>query len=176
MMSEAVINRSYSEIRNSCKPEIAGCVIYAERLFAQTASVLTTKELLERLDARGIRNNKIAEVLGVHPSRVTEMYKGERVVKLDEAAKLVAEFDLESPQGQRVSPLPAPVARLIVQHIALQLGYPLRDDSPQLTDLCEDLRAFFEFVTDPKVRGSIDLAMAFFQALRLRRPISEEAN
>jgi transcriptional regulator with XRE-family HTH domain len=132
--------------------------------------VLTTKELLARLREKKVKNADIARALGVTPSRVTEMFDGTRALKLDEAAKLSEAFDLEPPPSPQVPALPAPVSQLIVQHIARELGRPLAQDAPQLLELTEDLRAFSEFVTDPKVRESIDLAMAFFQAMRLRRP------
>jgi hypothetical protein len=135
--------------------------------------VLTTKELLARLRENKIKNADIARALNVTPSRVTEMFDGTRALKLDEAAKLAAAFDLEPEQSPAVSPLPAPVSQLIVQHIARELGRPLAPDAPQARELAEDLRAFAEFVTDPKARESIDLATAFFQALRLRRPAPE---
>jgi hypothetical protein len=174
MIADTVICNTISENRNSMQAAIAKGVIAPWWPLSQSGGVLTTAELLARLTERGIRNSDIARALGVHPSRVTEMFKGARGIKLDEAAKLVSEFALESPPSQRVSPLPAPVAALIVQHVALQLGHPLEEGSSQLQALSEDIRAFAEFVTDPKVRESIDLAMAFFQAMRLRRPLSEE--
>lgn len=172
MIADTVMPESNSENRNAPQAEIAEVVIAPLNWFSQSEVVLTTAELLARLTERGIKNKAIAEALGVHPSRVTEMFKGERSIKLDEAAKLVSEFGLESPPSQKVPALPAPVAALIVQHVALQLGRPLEEGSSQLQALSEDIRAFAEFVTDPKVRESIDLAMAFFQAMRLRRPIS----
>ena len=165
----------YTENRNECKPDISDCVIYGDQPLSQLRVVLTTQELLRRLADRGVKNADIARALNITPSRVTEMHKGLRAIKLDEAAKLVEKFDLESEPSQRVSPLPAPVAQLLVEHVALQLGHSLAPDSQLLAELSEDLRAFAEFVSDPKVRGSIDLAMAFFQALRLRRPGSSEA-
>jgi hypothetical protein len=174
MIADAVMSGSISENRNSTQAEFAERVIASLSPCVHARGVLTTAELLARLTERGIRNSDIARALGVHPSRVTEMFKGDRTIKLDEAAKLVAEFGLESEPSPRVSPLPGPVSALLVQHIASSLGRPLEEGSPQLQALTEDIRAFAEFVTDPKVRESIDLAMAFFQAMRLRRPLSEE--
>ena len=178
MICETVIDRSYTENRNDCNSRVPLCVIYPPSAFRQAGGVLTTKELLARLRDRNVKNADIARALQITPSRVTELFNGERALKLDEAAKLVAAFDLEAEQSpdSKVSPLPAPVSRLVVQHIARQLDRPLEEDSPQLEALAEDLRAFAEFVTDPAVRESIDLAMAFFQALRLRRPAPVEAS
>jgi hypothetical protein len=135
--------------------------------------VLTTVELLEQLNEKGVKNADIARALDVAPSRVTELKKGERALKLDEAAKLVEQFSLELPPGsQRVSPLPAPISRLIVRYIAAELACPVEE--PRLLEIAEDVRAFAEYVTDPKVRGSIDLQAAFFDVMRLRRTPSEE--
>jgi transcriptional regulator with XRE-family HTH domain len=138
--------------------------------------VLTTKELLARLRDKKVKNADIARVLNISPSRVTDLFNSDRALKLDEAAKLAGAFDLESAPSPQVPPLPGPVAQLIVQHIAQEIGRPLAQDAPQLRELSEDLRAFSEFVTDPKVRESIDLAMRFFQAMRLRRPAPEEVS
>jgi hypothetical protein len=147
--------------------------IYCPERFNPLGGVLTTKELLARLRDKGIINADIARALKISPSRVTDLFDGDRALKLDEAVKLVEAFDLEQPPSPQVPALPGPVSQLIVQHIAQELGRPLEQDAPQLVELSEDLRAFSEFVTDPKVRESIDLAMAFFQAMRLRRPAPE---
>lgn len=134
--------------------------------------MMDTGELLSAIDARGIRNRDIVRVLGVDPARVTEMRKGKRRILLDEAAKLSREFELES--DPRVVPLPQSVNRLLVRHVAATLGCLPEGDDPRLAELAEDLRAFSVFVTDPKVRQSVDAAETFFQAMTLRhreRPI-----
>lgn len=173
MMSETVMETDCTENRKVCKPVVSDCVIYAPEQSRQAIRVLTTAELLARLRDKGVKNADIARALNVTPSRVTELYDGQRALKLDEAVKLAAAFELESPPVQRVSPLPSPIARLIVDHIARELAAPVAADEEKLADLAEDIRAFAEFVTDPKVRESVDLAMAFFQAMRLRRPAPE---
>jgi hypothetical protein len=96
------------------------------------------------------------------------MKKGERAIKLDEAAKLVSQFQLESAPALRAPPLPAPVSRLLVRYIVNELNCQAPED--RLEDIAEDVRAFAEYVTDPKVRGSISLQEAFFDVMRLRRP------
>jgi hypothetical protein len=176
MMFETVITGDYTENRKLCNSRLPVSVIYPTERLRQACGVLTTKELLARLRDRGAKNADIARALSVAPSRVTEMYDGTRALKLDEAVKLVEVFALEQEPGPPVPALPAPVSQLIVLHIARELGRPLKPDAPQLQELAEDLRAFSEFVTDPKVRESIDLAMAFFQALRLRRRAPEEVS
>jgi transcriptional regulator with XRE-family HTH domain len=176
MMSGTVINRCYTENRNAASGYVPISVIYPPERLPQGSVVLTTKELLARLREKGIKNADIARALGLTPSRVTEMYDGTRALKLDEAVKLAEAFELEPEQAPPVPPLPGPVSQLIVQHIARELGRPLKQDAPQLQELAEDLRAFSVFVTDPTVRESIDLAMTFFQALRLRRLTPEEVS
>jgi hypothetical protein len=157
----------HNENRKGSQVLFTDCVISDVYGFGQTGGVLTTVELLSRLEEKGVVRADIARALNVAPSRVTEMFKGERAIKLDEAAKLVSQFDLESPPSRRVSPLPDPVARLIVRYIAEELECPAED--PRLQDIAEDVRAFAEYVTDPKVRGSIDLQAAYFEVMRLRR-------
>jgi hypothetical protein len=133
--------------------------------------MLTTRELLARLTDAGVKNGQIAKCLGVSPSRVTEMFAGTRRINLDEAVKLVAQFDLEEPPSRRASPLPAPIARLVVLYIAAELG-ALESNPAKVEALAQDVRAFAEFVTDPQVRESTEAAELFFQAMRLRRPTS----
>lgn len=168
MMSSEVINQGHTEKRKGVQETIAECVISGHNALRQMSGVLTTVELIERLEAKGVKNADIARTLHVSPSRVTEMKKGERTIKLDEAVKLVSEFGLESPPAQRVPPLPAPVARLLVRYIAEELASPVEEG--RLQEISEDVRAFAEFVTDPAIRGSIEMAETFFQAMRLRRP------
>lgn len=168
------MNGTITENRKPCNNNLPLCVIYGIGSVVQPKVVLTTRELLTRLEQKGVKNGEVAKALGLSASRVTEMYKGERAIKLDEAAKLVSVFELEEPQSSpRVQALPAPIARLIVLYIASELG-GAESNSHQLEALAGDVQAFAEFVTDPKVRESIDAAELFFQAMRLRRQGSQE--
>jgi hypothetical protein len=137
--------------------------------YAQTLGVLDTDELLHRLEARGIRNVDIARVLGLPDSRIPEIRDKRRAIKLDEGAKLTRAFALEP--AHKADPLPASVVRLLVRYMAAELHAETSEE--HLADLAEDVRAFAEFVADPKVRSSVEAAEAFFQAMRLRRPKSE---
>jgi hypothetical protein len=142
-------------------------VIASELPIRHLRRVLDTDELLSRLEARGVRNVDIARVLGLPDSRVPEIRKKKRALKLDEAVKLVQAFGLES---DRVVPLPGPIVRLVVLYLAEELGTQPRDD--QIRELTEDVRAFAAFVANPRVRRSAEAAESFFEALRLRRPES----
>lgn len=130
---------------------------------------MDTDQILAMLEERGVRNVDIARTLGLPDSRVPEIRQKKRALKLDEGVKLARAFGLESTRP--VPPLPAAVSRLIVQYLAGELGS--HPDENRLAELSEDLRAFSEFVADPKVRRSLDAAESFFQAMRLRRPKSE---
>lgn len=176
MISATDINSGYTENRKDCNSDVPLCVIYPPSGFVQPRVVLTTQELLRRLVDRGVKNADIARTLNITPSRVTEMHKGLRAIKLDEAAKLVEAYNLEQEPAPRVSPLPASIARLIVLYVAAELGVDLQAQAPLVRELSEDVRAFAEFVADPQVRESTDAAAAFFQALRLRRSVSESAD
>lgn len=159
MISETVMPQSVTENRNGFQGLIPLSVIYPALALGHPKAVLDTKELLERIDARGIRNADIARVLDITPSRVTEIKKGERRLQLDEAAKLDRVFGLEpGPQ-----PLPPSVVRLVVRYIANELASETASPS-RLEEIAEDVRAFGEFVADPKVRGSVEAAETFFQA------------
>lgn len=170
MISETVMPIRITENRNNVQEAFTKCGIYAVSDVVKPNLVLTTGELLGRLRDRGIKNADIARALKVSPSRVTEIFKGERSVSLDEGAILVEKFDLESPQDRRVAPLPAQVSRLLVRYVAAELGVDLERNLPLLQELTEDVRAFAEYVADPSVRENPAAAEAFFQAMRLRRP------
>jgi transcriptional regulator with XRE-family HTH domain len=175
MMSAAVIDTGYNENRELCKGSFANSVIYPNGFPAQPNIVFTTGELLARLDERGVKNAAIARALNVSPSRVTEIKKGERRLQLDEAAKLVVAFELESPPSPaRVVPLSGRVTRLLVEYVALELGCDPVLNQARIDELTKDVRAFAAHVADPKARDSEELAETFFQALRLRRLASEE--
>jgi antitoxin component HigA of HigAB toxin-antitoxin module len=150
---------------------ITECVVDEQETLIQPNKVLDTDELLARLLDRGIKNVEIAKALGLPDSRIPEIKDKRRALKLDEAVKLVRAFGLE--QDFRADPLPASVMRLAVQYVASELG--VRLPNQQLEDLSEDVRAFFEFVADPKVQQSVEAAEMFFQAMRLRRPRPVEA-
>jgi hypothetical protein len=136
----------------------------------QPEAVLTTDELLARLEQKKIRNVDIARALGLPDSRVPEIRTKRRKLTLDEGAKLVRAFALE--QTPPATALPPSIARLVVRYIATELR--AAEDEAKLEEIAEDVRAFSAFVADPSVRSSIQAAETFFQAMRLRRPHSEE--
>jgi hypothetical protein len=169
MMSDAVIPKGSTEYRKDVQAILTKCVISPFYGMRQAQGVLTTVELLARLEEKGIKNADIARTLKVTPSRITEMKKGERTIKLDEAAKLVSEFDLEAPAqppAQRVAVLPQEASRLLVRYIAEELACPVAEQ--RLQEIAGDVRAFAEYVTDPHVRGSLELLTGFFDVMRLR--------
>lgn len=134
----------------------------------QPASMFDTDELLARLKQKRVKNIEIARALNLPDSRVPEIKRKDRALKLDEAVKLVRAFGLE--QDQAAVPLPAPVVRLLVRYIASALASPLEEIDPRLEELTADVQAFAEFVADSKVRRSIEAAEGFFRAMHLRRP------
>lgn len=173
MMSLAVIEPTYGNRRHLVKGATER-VVARPYVLRHSNRMLDTDELLARLDQKKIRNIDIARALGLPDSRVPEIRRKERALKLDEGAKLVRAFGLE-PALTGV-PLPPPILRLAIQYVALELGVPLEANQSQLEELTEDLRAFSEFAVDPNVRRSVDAAEGFFQAMRRRRPVpSEEA-
>jgi hypothetical protein len=93
-----------------------------------------------------------------------------RELKYDEGVKLIRAFGLE--QSQPAPPPQPPILRLAIRHIAKQLQAPAKES--QIVELAEDLRAFYEYVANPKVQRSLQAAEGFFQALQIRRPAHEE--
>jgi hypothetical protein len=140
-------------------------VIDAPDALRNETGVLDSSELLARLEAKGIRNVDIARALDLPDSRIPEIRRKERALKLDEAVKLVRAFELES---DRLPPLSDQVIRLVVRYVAAELGSS--PDEAQLQELTRDVQAFSEFVADPKVRRSVEAAEGFFRAMTLRRP------
>lgn len=128
--------------------------------------MLGTTELLQILKERGVSQAKIAKALGVAPPRISEMYKGDRRLLLDEAKKLVEAFGIDD-RGD-ISPVSEPVARLLALHAARKLSVRLAPDDPLVADLARDLRVFSEFAADPQVRGNEDAVAGFFRALELQ--------
>lgn len=150
---------------------IADCFIYGAIPLGQSEWVLNQSEFLKKLRSAGAKNGEIATALKIHPSQVTRLFaedKKPRDLTLDEAAILAEAFELE--QAPRVEPLPPSMLRLVVRYVALALGAPQERTQARLEELTEALRAFSEFVSDPKVRRSTDMAEGFFQAMLLRRP------
>lgn len=168
MMSDAFMRRSPTIFGGLVQGEITKWVVDETYDMRQPDVMFDTDELLARLNHKGVKNVDIARVLGLPDSRVPEIKRKDRALKLDEAVKLVRAFGLE--QDQSALPLPDPVLRLVVRYIASELAVPLEANEHRLEELTADIRAFGEFVADPKVRRSIDAAEGFFRAMHLRRP------
>lgn len=127
--------------------------------------MLGTRELLERLDARKIVRAEIARVINVAPARVTEMFKGARAIKLDEAKRLVEHYGLD--EDDPITALSEPVSRLLVLHVARALKAHVSPEDQRVEELAQDLRAFSRFASDRQDEVSSDMASGF---LRGRQP------
>jgi predicted XRE-type DNA-binding protein len=171
MICEAVMPRYFAENVNFVKQDFAASVIDSLSYSVKPDPVLDTRELLALLEARGIKNREIAKALGVNDSRVTEIKKGQRQVKLDEAATLVRTFGLEQ---NRLEPLHPRMSRLLVQYVAAALGKKLDPETPESREVIATVEAFSRFVADPQVRGSVEAADNFFRAMMLRSQVGSE--
>jgi len=171
MISDAVMAALPTPIVGYGQPVPTKWVVALSYALRQSAGVLDTDELLDRLKEKGVRNVDIARVLGLPDSRIPGIRRKDRKLTLDEGAKLARAFGLEpSPEAM---PLPAPILRLAVRYMAAELGHSPEEDDRQLEELIADIQAFSEFVSDPKVRRSVQAAEGFFQAMRLRRRASD---
>ena len=165
MMSDAVIPPPYGKRNFSASP-IPHFGIETLPALAHCALMWTSERLLAALRDAGVKNVEIARALGLAESRVSEMFKGDRRIQLDEAAKLIAEFELgDAPEA--ITPLTTPIARLIALHVAKTTGAEIAP--ALLDDLAADLRAFSAFAADRQVRDSTQAVDGFFQSLRIRR-------
>lgn len=173
MMSCAVMAPDYA-IRSTDVNTITNVGVDGRYDSVQLSPVFTKTELLAALVAHGVSNAQIGEVLGLPSSRVSEIMRATpgkdttlkpRELTYDEGVKLAQAFLPEL--GQQATPLPLPICRLIVLHIARKLHTSVGEE--QLAELAEDLRAFSEYAADPKVRGSVEASEGFFRALSIRR-------
>ena len=167
MISDAVISGLPTQIVGFGQPLPTKWVVALSYALRQSDGVLDTDQLLAALKEKKVRNVDIARVLELPDSRVPEIRRKERALKLDEGAKLVRAFGLE-PAPDAI-PLPLPILRLAVRYMATELGYSPEEDDRLLEELLADIQAFAEYVADPKVRRSLEAAEGFFQAMRLRR-------
>lgn len=133
------------------------------RSSAQSETMLGQDEILEAL--KEVPKVEIARVIGAAGSRVTELYKGERRLKLDEAQKLVAHYGLHEQGG-----LSEPVARMAVLWVAESLGKALRPSDQQLEELALDLQALSEFAARPEARKSLDRVAGFLDGRKRASP------
>ena len=173
MMSSAVMGRCYVN-RSDKSTSFTKCGVADDYESVHQFCVFNKSELLAALEAKGISNADIQRVLGLPSSRVSEILRASpgkettlkpRELTYDEGVKLARAFLSEL--DQQAPPLPTAILRLVVLHIAKELQ--CRVDEDQLADLAEDLRAFSEYASDPRVRGNAEASEAFFRALQLRR-------
>lgn len=169
MMSEAFMPLPYDNCRVAVN-SATNCVVARFYETVQFMRVIDTDELLTRLKARDIRNADIARALNLPDSRIPEIRTKRRALKLDEAATLVRVFQLE--EAREVAPIPLPAMRLVVRWVASRLR--VHPTEAQVEELAIALRAFSAFVSDRKIRTSIDAAEGFFRALDIQRPKPEE--
>lgn len=170
-----------TEKRKPSQAAIPNVGIYPELRVPQAAVMLSQGEIVALLEAKialkEISQADVAEVLGVQPSRMTELFKHRKYqLRLDQAVKLVEAFQLESPRGRQVPPVPAETLRLVVLYVAEELGVSLLDNEALLEDLIADVRAFAEYVADSSRRDRLDLAEEFFRVMKVRRPTRQAAD
>jgi hypothetical protein len=106
-------------------------------------------------------------VLKLPQPRITELYKGERRLKLDEAQALVSHYRL-----QEVGGLAEPVARLAVLHVAESLGARIPADDPRLEEIALDLKELSEFAARPEVRQEVAQVSGFLAGRKTKLPNS----
>lgn len=126
--------------------------------------MLGAADLLKLLKDRGVTQAAIGRCLGLPSPRISEMYKGERRLQLDEAKKLVESFGVDE---AAISPLSEPVARALAIYAAETLGLQASPEDERVEELAQELRAFSEFAVDPRVRDSVESIQGFLRGLRL---------
>ena len=75
--------------------------------------------LIQKVDSRETTQKAIAEIIGVAPARISELFKGIRDLSVDEAKLIVDAFGLEEagPLPVNADSLPAPVVQQVVEAV-----------------------------------------------------------
>ena len=108
--------------------------------------MFSARQLLDTLASRGVTQAEMARALNLPGPRISEMYAGKRQIKLDEGKKLVEAFGID--EAPAVPPISEASARLLILHVANQLGLPLMQDDPKVSELTLDFQAFSRFARD----------------------------
>lgn len=95
----------YDKRKAFASPDLTESVIYAAGASAHGPSMLETRELLAKVEAKAASRAEIARVLGLAPPRITEMFKGERQLSYAEARKLCLHYKIEPAQQIRAAQL-----------------------------------------------------------------------
>ena len=164
MISSAVMTRP-SDFRESVSRGVPFIGIENYQCEIKTC-IVNTRQLLDELEERGVRNVDIAHALKLSQTRASEIRKGDRRLMFDEGMRLIEEFGLQEKSGQ----ISSQVAVLAVAHIAGTLGMEI--DGTRLSDLAGDLQALIAFAADPRV--SSDALEAFSRGLLVRRQLPAE--
>lgn len=179
MIADTVMRKDDTAFRNCTQVRFPHSAIYPELCRLNHVDMMGTGEILAelqaKLDAGEIMKKDIAEAMGVGPNRVSELFGSGRGrgLRHDEAVRLVERFRLE--QAQAASPLAPEICRLLVRYLAARLGVQLADDDPRLADLTTTFRAFSQFASDPRVRGSVEATRGFLQAIEALQSAADEA-
>lgn len=131
--------------------------------------------LEELLEAKSIQKKDIADALNISPQRIAGLFNGERKLKLDEAQRLVEQFNLEDPSELVSSIATIPVLAMLVRHVLQDLAPGVVPESIRIEDTAKDCAAFLRYAADPQVRANIDLAAGFFLALKAMENPSPQA-
>jgi len=148
---------SVTPIVRETQAPLTNQVIATNDALTNTASVLTTRAILDLLSERGVKRARIAEALGLPAPRITELYKGDRRLYHDEAVRLVSEFDLEAQRD----PLTEPMSRLMAIYAMQQLGVATAPENRQALELAQDFREFARFAANPEYSGNPSALEAF---------------
>lgn len=131
--------------------------------------MFNTAELLEKIRPLAT-NAEIARILKVAPPRISEMFRGDRKVQLDEAWRLVQHFGLDR---EPANPVTTPIAKLMVLHVARGVGVYSADDH-QVEELAKDLAAFATCALDPQWRGQMESLAQILQGIEARREAGQD--
>ena len=130
--------------------------------------MLTGPQILDELERRGVKQKQIGQLLGLPSSRTSELYAGTRALKLGEAVALVNKWGLDAPPvTEPIEPEPMQlnerVSRLLVLHVANELGIPFDPEDELVAELALDLQAFARFAQSRAVRVTTATTQSFLQ-------------
>lgn len=157
---------------NVSTAKFADNVIALPRRMPHQPGMITTREILEALEDRGVSKTAIAQALGVANARVTELYKGDRKLSHDEAVTLAEMFDLVEDRGG--PPLTLPLAKLLVLLAAHRVGAEVDPEEPVVEELAQEFVALASAQDVPGVREAMENIPAMFAAMRLRQQLDQK--
>lgn len=131
--------------------------------------MLSTNELCALLRQQKIKGTEVAALLGINTAGVARLYNGKRMLKLDEAKRLIEHFKLSEASPGSAPPLSLAVSRLLILHAAKFLGADIDPGDPRVTELATDFRSVSIFALNSGFGESTEAVEGFLSGMSAGR-------